>query len=106
MCCEFAALYDELAEFSNSRWAQFGAIEDAGEAADARVQPMALALVLTALVGVPLVILALSFAFGLVMAAIEGWSVLTGFLYFASNMTGLGNPLTLVSPETLVAEVV
>ena len=105
VCCEFEALYEELAEITNSRWAQFCAIEDAGEAADARLRPMALALAIAALVGVPLAVLGLSFAFGLVIAAIEGWPALTGFMYCASNISGLGEPLTHVSPESLVAEV-
>ena len=45
----------------------------------------------TALVAIP---------FGAVIALIEGWGPIVGFYYFASNMTGLGNPLTNRSPAT------
>ena len=66
---------------------------------------MALALAVAALLGVPLFLLGLSLACGLVIAAIEGWTATTGFMYFAGNVTGLGNPLTDVSPENLLSEV-
>jgi len=44
--------------------------------------------------------------FGLIIALCEGWSAFVGFLYFASNMTGLGNPLTDNSPATALGEAI
>ena len=44
--------------------------------------------------------------FGLIIALCEGWSAFVGFLYFAGNLTGLGNPLTNESPTSALGEAI
>ena len=58
------------------------------------------ALVFFAVVVVPLLIVAICAVFGLVIARCEGWPFGRGFMYFAGNITGLGEPLTRNSPKT------
>jgi hypothetical protein len=57
-----------------------------------------LAFVLFFVVGIPSIACAFGVAFGAVLTAVEGWSLLDGFLYVLSNTLGLPSPLTQVSP--------
>lgn len=49
---------------------------------------------------IPVVLLVLSLFVGIMLASIEDWSPLTGFLFSVSALCGLANPLTSVSPIT------
>ena len=40
------------------------------------------------------------------IALCEGWPAFVGFLYFAGNLAGLGKPLTLESPESVLGEAI
>eukprot|EP00227_Mantoniella_beaufortii_P014699 CAMPEP_0197582352 /NCGR_PEP_ID=MMETSP1326-20131121/5588_1 /TAXON_ID=1155430 /ORGANISM="Genus nov. species nov., Strain RCC2288" /LENGTH=186 /DNA_ID=CAMNT_0043146415 /DNA_START=72 /DNA_END=629 /DNA_ORIENTATION=- len=51
-------------------------------------------------IAVPIIVLALSFLFGLMLAEAEGWPIKEGFYYVTSMLCGLPNPLTDFSPET------
>ena len=53
-----------------------------------------LALLVSAVLVIPVFMLLIACVFGVAIALIEGWPLSVGFMYFASNMTGLGNPLT------------
>ena len=44
--------------------------------------------------------------FGLIIALCEGWSAFVGFLYFAGNVTGLGKPLAIETPESALGEAI
>ena len=79
---------------------------DGGDADDERFLPAVLALVLAALIITPLTLLIIAVVFGVIIALCEGWTLLVGFMYFAGNMTGLGNPLTNSSPQTPMGSVV
>lgn len=57
-----------------------------------------IALILFALLILPVVVLPTAGIFGAILAEIEGWTMLDGYLYVISNLTGLGNPLTIASP--------
>ena len=49
---------------------------------------------------VPAVVLAVAAVLGGVLAAVEGWRYLDGFLYVISNLCALANPLTDVGPDS------
>jgi len=49
---------------------------------------------------VPVVVIALAFLFGAILAAAEGWHIIDGFYYVISMLCGLPNPLTDVNPDT------
>jgi len=58
-------------------------------------------LVGTVLVIIPVVIfIVVVFGFGGLMAAIEGWTFSDGAKYIGQTITGLGNPLTDIDPDT------
>lgn len=47
---------------------------------------------------IPVALLVLSLATGVVIGAIEGWSFVDGFFFMVGSMCGLANPLTSVAP--------
>jgi hypothetical protein len=55
---------------------------------------------------VPIIVLAVSFFFGLILAEVEGWSISDGFYYITSMLCGLPNPLTDVEPESTGGKIV
>ena len=61
--------------------------------------------VLVFIVGIPAVVLGVSFVFGSILAHIEEWSTKTGFYYVISNIVGLGTPLVSIEPTTSAGEV-
>ena len=52
------------------------------------------------LVVVPVLVIAVSFFFGLILAEVEGWKVMDGFYYVTSMLCGLPAPLTDVEPDS------
>lgn len=55
---------------------------------------------------VPVIVLAISFIFGLILAEVEGWDIVDGFYYITSMLCGLPNPLTDVEPDTTEGKIV
>jgi len=55
---------------------------------------------------VPVIVLAISFIFGLILAEVEGWDIIDGFYYITSMLCGLPNPLTDVEPDTTEGKIV
>ena len=55
---------------------------------------------------VPVIVLAVAFIFGLILAEVEGWSIIDGFYYITSMLCGLPNPLTDVEPESTSGKIV
>ena len=55
---------------------------------------------------VPVIVLAISFIFGLILAEVEGWDIMDGFYYITSMLCGLPNPLTDVEPDTTEGKIV
>lgn len=51
------------------------------------------------LILIPVAVTCITLLFALLLAAAEGWTVGTGFLYVISNLLGLANPLTGNSPS-------
>ena len=52
------------------------------------------------LVVVPVLVIAVSFFFGLILAEVEGWKVMDGFYYVTSMLCGLPAPLTDAEPDS------
>ena len=52
------------------------------------------------IVVVPVLVIAVSFFFGLILAEVEGWKVMDGFYYVTSMLCGLPAPLTDVEPDS------
>lgn len=68
--------------------------------------PKWLRVILIVVVAIPLLVMAMALIFGSLLAGLEGWVWSTGFYYVVSNLVGLGNPLTNVSPDTTVGKLV
>lgn len=49
---------------------------------------------------VPVAVIAIAFIFGVLLAEVEGWSIMDGFYYVTSMLCGLPTPLTTVEPDT------
>ena len=49
---------------------------------------------------VPVLVIAVSFFFGVILAEVEGWKVMDGFYYVTSMLCGLPAPLTDVEPDS------
>ena len=49
---------------------------------------------------VPAIVLLLCLGFGVVLSAVEGWTVWAGFQYVLQTICGLGLPLSEVTPQT------
>jgi hypothetical protein len=49
---------------------------------------------------VPVLVLIVSLFFGLILAEVEGWSIIDGFYYVTSMLCGLPEPLTDVEPDS------
>lgn len=77
-----------------------GDSDDASVEHSPPVAAMGLALLVSATVVVPYVLMMLAAIFGAAMAVAEKWSIWAGFLYVASNVTGLGSMLTRTTPPT------
>ena len=52
------------------------------------------------IVVVPVLVIAVSFFFGLILAEVEGWKVMDGFYYVTSMLCGLPAPLTDAEPDS------
>jgi len=52
------------------------------------------------IVVVPVLVITVSFFFGLILAEVEGWKVMDGFYYVTSMLCGLPAPLTDAEPDS------
>ena len=80
--------------------------ETASEDAGGHTLALVASLCFFAMVVVPALILLICSVFGFIIARCEGWAFAIGFMYFAGNVTGLGEPLTNNSPKSPVGTVV
>jgi len=53
-----------------------------------------------AFIGAPLLVTGVGYGFGSILAIAEDWTAHDGFLYVISNLLGLGNPLSNLSPSS------
>ena len=82
------------------------AAPDAGSGPTQHTRALVTSLCFFAMVVVPGLILLICAAFGFIIARCESWAFAIGFMYFAGNVTGLGEPLTNNSPKSAVGTVV
>ena len=74
---------------------------DDGEAESKCCQPSETTMfVLTVIFILPIGVICLSFIFGGLLAAVEGWNIMDGFYYSVSALCGLPEALTDVSPDS------
>merc|ERR1711959_700423 len=66
----------------------------------------ALVYLLVVLVLLPIVVVAVAFIFGALLAVCEGWKVVDGFRYVVGNLCGLATPLTDATPTSIGGDLV